>query len=140
VHSGERFELALSVKNTTEEVWPKGSVTVGTEPSAFEARRWPTSTRPTTLRRRVPPGGRARLSWMMRAPEVEEPTLYAEFFYLDGVAAGTLGAEGTFNITVEPAPVAVDARPESPRMRALPYVLGMIGLLILIVVMVVRRR
>lgn len=139
VTSGERFELALSVKNTSDEIWAKGSVTVGTEPSAFEAKRWSQPTRPTRLRRPVQRGDRAQLSWMMKAPDVEEPTLYAEFFYLDGPASDRPGAAGTFNITVVPAPAAPETlAPASPWTRAAPYLLAIVALLSLLALIVGR--
>jgi len=112
VRAGDRFELSLSVTNRSAQVWKRGAVGVGTEPSAFQAHRWRSSTRPAVSKRRIEPDQRARVSWMMRAPQVSEATLFPEFFYLDGPATDRPGSAGTFNITVLPSPSA--SQPQAP--------------------------
>lgn len=113
VYSGERFRLALRASNAGDEPWPRGSVSVGTEPSAFEDPSWRSPTRPRRLKREVPPGEVARVRWWMVAPEVDEPTTYAEFFYLDGPATDRPGSAGTWNLTVLPS-AEPEPEPEPP--------------------------
>ncbi len=104
VRARDRFELSLTVANIDEEAWPAKSVRVGTDPSAFADPSWKSPTRPAVLRQVVGKDDEATVTWWMTAPRVDEPTSFAEFFYLDGPATDRPGASGSWRITVVPSP------------------------------------
>ena len=104
VRAGDRFQLTLSAVNIAEDPWPKGSIGVGTDPSAFADDSWITDTRPAEFSPAVGQHQSATLTWWMTAPQVERPQTFAEFFYLDGPASDRPGSSGSWNITVVPSP------------------------------------
>ena len=104
VRAGDTFELSLIVANIEPDPWPAGSVSVGTDPSAFADDTWKSPTRPAVVRSAIQQHEEATLTWQMTAPRVNEPTTYAEFFYLDGPATDRPGASGSWRITVVPSP------------------------------------
>lgn len=120
VTSGERFALELWATNPGPEAWPPGFLAVRTGPTPFADASWPSPESPAIWEAEVPPGETARVRWWMRAPEVTEPTLWAEYFWLEG-PPDRPGTAGSWRITVlpdEPAPPAAAPPPEH-RPRAL---------------------
>lgn len=114
VTAGERFALELSATNPGPGTWEPGFLSVGTEPSVFVHEDWPGVERPAIYATSVAPGETVRVVWWMAAPAVEEPTTWAEFFWLDGPESERPGMSGSWNITVLPAPEVVAAPEPAP--------------------------
>lgn len=134
VRAGERFWLELWATNPGPEPWPPGFVSVGTGPTPFRDDSWLAPTRPTEHADQVLPGETARIRWWMRAPEVEEETTWAEFFWLEGPPEDRPGTTGSWRITVAPdeslAVAEVAARRDPLAAAAAALVLGaVVGLL-----------
>lgn len=117
VRSGERFELTLKATNPGPEPWPAGAVSVATDVSAFVDEAWAAPDRPAVHGAPVDAAETVTVTWWMRAPEVSEPTTYAEFYWLDGPALDRPGATGSWHLTVLPPEPEVEVEAPEPARR-----------------------
>jgi hypothetical protein len=134
--SGEEAVVWLDYDNLGARVWSDDNVLVGTtgprdRASAFAAAGWISPSRPAAADSAgYRPGTTGRFSFTLRAPEVEETTVFTEQFGLvtsGGRWFGPSDQAVTWTITVEPAggpsggddqlpPAAMDDESSSPMM------------------------
>ena len=115
VFEGERFPLSIGVTNPGPSVW--NEIVVASDASPFADPTWISPDQIQVVKREVSLGEQLNIRWWMTAPAVDEPTVYPEFFYLEGEPGEAPGAAGMWQITVLPVDEASASQGDSRHWR-----------------------